>query len=67
MSDKPHKGTIHNWYKVSCREGLGYVICGDSLDHPEFGGGWMHTSWVVKHEGSKIETRNSRYTLGAER
>ncbi|CAB4200412.1 hypothetical protein UFOVP1339_43 [uncultured Caudovirales phage] len=66
---KPHKGTINSWLKWELpasqgNQGLGYVIIGDSVDHPEFGGGPIHTSWVVSHEGSEIETRNSRYTLG---
>lgn len=63
---KEHKGTIDNWYKYPCKPGLGYVVCGYSVDHPEFAGDWMHTSWVVKREGNEIETRNSRYTLGSE-
>jgi len=64
--EKPHKGTIINWYKQEYSEdlGLGYVIRGISLDHPDFGPGAMRTSWVVAHEGNEIETRNSRYTLG---
>lgn len=62
---KPHKGTIENWAKLFCTEqGLGYVVYGNSVDHPEFGGRQIRTSWVVKHEGTEIETRNSRYTLG---
>lgn len=64
MSEKPHKGTIDQWFKLPCTSGLGYMICGDSVDHPEFGGGDIRTSYVVKHEGSEVETRNSRYTLG---
>jgi len=63
-NDKPHKGTIRLWHKEECGSmGLGYVICGLSDGHPDFDGYPMHTSYVVKHEGNEIETRNSRYTL----
>ena len=64
--EKPHKGTINNWFKWSVEgmSGLGYVIVGDSLDHPQFGGGAIRTSYVVAKIDDEIETRNSRYTLG---
>jgi len=63
---KPHMGTINNWFKQECPSdlGLGYAIEGMSLDHSYFAGGRMRTSYVVKHEGNEIETRNSCYTLG---
>lgn len=66
-TEKPHKGTIESWFKwprPPSGYGLGYVIVGHSVCHPEFGGGPIRTSLVVKHEGSEIETLNSRYTLG---
>ncbi len=63
-SAKPHRGTISEWYPASCEDGLGYLIFGVSVDHPEFAGRDMHTSYIVKHDGNEIETRNSRYTLG---
>jgi len=73
---KPHKGNIHLWKKLPltedqiarCHEiykespGLGYLITGWPDGHPRFSN-WIRTSWVVKHEGNEIETRNSRYTL----
>lgn len=63
--DKLHRGSIKNWRKlpVPGAEGLGYMIVGDFVDHPSFGGMSGHTSWVIKHEGAEIETRNSCYTL----
>ncbi len=62
---KPHKGTIRDWVELPCRGGLGYYIAGHSIDHPQFGGGEIYTSWVVKHDRAtnEIETNNSRYTL----
>lgn len=79
MTDKPHKGEIHDWWREgfdtdAAREqyeediGLGFVIRGVVLNHPNFGntsGGFFHTSWVVKYDEvtKEIETRNSRYTL----
>lgn len=65
MGMKPHKGKIKGWskLKVAGAEGLGYLIVGQFVDHPEFAHMSGHTSWVVKHEGAEIETRNSRYTL----
>lgn len=79
---KPHKGTIQNWYKFylteevkqSCRDnygeepGLGYIILGTAIQHPQFGTtSGFSSSWVVKHKGNAVETRNSRYTLGKPR
>ena len=64
MTTKPHKGTIDEWVKI--RAGIGYFIVGISIDHPQFAGQEMHTSYVVSHVGDEIETRNSRYTLGEE-
>ena len=64
---KPHYGRIQDWRKVECtRKGLGYIVVGHFLDHPEFAGCKnAHTSYVIKHdeESGEIETRNSRYTL----
>lgn len=65
-SDKPHKGRIDDWYKSECgAAGLGYLIRGKFLDHPDFSGYYGHTSYIVKHDEAtgEIETRNSRYTL----
>jgi len=62
--EKEHKGIIEDWYEHPCSHGLEYYICGTSMSHPKFSGGWFHTSWVVKKDGDEIETRNSRYTLG---
>lgn len=68
MTDKPFKGTIDDWYMVPCppKYGLGYYVKGISIDHPEFAGQHMFTSYVVAHEGNQIETRNSIYLLGEE-
>lgn len=65
MAKKPHKGSLKNWYKfgLGIDKGLGYVIIGEFVDHPEFAGKEGHTSYVVKHEGNEVETNNSRYTL----
>lgn len=72
-TEKPHKGLIENWWKYDCgcgdkETGLGYLIRGQFVNHPYFGNAPnSHTSYVVKHEGNEIETRNSRYALGKER
>lgn len=62
---KPHKGKIHRWYKVTgTNKGLGYRIAGEHE-----GGNWIFTSPVILHLRSfespvqEIETLNSRYTL----
>ncbi len=76
---KPFKGHIDQWWKdygnppeKYASFGLGYIIRGRSIDHPEYGGmggvladTWFHTSYVVAHneETGEIETRNSKYTL----
>lgn len=71
---KPYKGKIYHWAKtpiVRVKEleleygesmGLGYFIVGFTTETPRLGSR-IRTSWVVKHEGNEIETRNSRYTL----
>lgn len=64
--EKPHKGKIESWQRKECERGLGYYITGRFVDHPQFAGEWGHTSWVEKHDGQEIETRNSRYTLVGE-
>lgn len=70
-SDKPHMGHIRNWFKSPADgHGLGYIIRGEFVDHPEFAGCKDgHTSYVVAHDDlGNIETKNSRYTLkGPER
>jgi hypothetical protein len=65
MSDKPHKGSIENWFKQEITGDGGYIIRGRFVDHPLFAGETGHTSLVLSHnEGTgEIETRNSRYTL----
>lgn len=77
MADKPHKGTIKNWfpYYFDRKEteeyykepvGLGFLIRGTFVDHPQFGfARGSHTSWIMSHDEKtgEIETRNSRYTL----
>lgn len=70
MSEKPHKGEIHRWFKHAHKDagGLGYIVRGTVYNHPEFGntsGGFFHTSWIVSHDSAtgEIETANSRYTL----
>ncbi len=60
---KPHRGMIVEWTKIPCSLGIGYYVNGISIDHPQFGGAVMRTSYVVSEEGNEIETRNSRYTL----
>jgi len=64
--EKPHKGTINLWRKLPTFRGigLGYYVGGISDGHPDFNGGPIYTSYVVKNVGGEIETRNSRYTLG---
>lgn len=61
-SEKPHKGWINQWAKqeIDKKYGLGYRIIGD---FQVYGGGGGSSSYVVKHEGNEIETKNSRYTL----
>lgn len=73
MSEKPHKGQIEEWHKEPCTGGLGFLIVGRFLDHPERLmaldlGGHGHTSFVVAHDKKtgEIETKNSRYTLVGE-
>jgi len=65
--DKPYKGRIADWVKTHCNPafGLGYIIEGIFIDHPQFAGMHGHTSYIVKHneETGEIETRNSIYTL----
>src|SRR4051812_45481750 len=63
---KPHKGTLNGWFEQPCGDeyGLGYLIRGRFMDHPDFAGQFGHTSYVVKRDSNEIETRNSRYTLG---
>lgn len=65
MTDKPHYGRIKNWCKKVCEGGLGYIITGEFLDHPQYRGPYCHTSYVVAHDviTGEIETRNSRYQL----
>lgn len=67
IDGKPHKGRIENWQKTQhpLAGGLGYIIEGRFLDHPEFALMNGHTSYIVKHDETtgEIETRNSRYTL----
>jgi hypothetical protein len=67
--EKPHKGTIENWFKLACKQGLGYAICGWAVGHPQFNGEGICTSYVVEHDEAtgEVETRNSRYTLGKPR
>ena len=61
---KPDHGYIRDWYKVPCTSGLKYRIGGIFLNHPTLSEGI--TSTVIKHEGNKDETKNSRYTLVGE-
>ncbi len=62
--EKPHKGRIGRWTRITT---LNDKVCvaGLALEHPEFGGHYMRTSYLVSHdeETGEIETRNSRYTL----
>jgi hypothetical protein len=63
---KEHKGSLKNWRKYECPgHGLGYLILGEFVDHPQFAGHLGNTSYVVAHDEAtgEIETRNSRYTL----
>lgn len=63
MSEKPHKGKIKHWTKVSYSHGD--IVYGRAVDHPQFAGTDIHTSYVLSHDEAtgEIETRNSRYTL----
>lgn len=63
-SDKPRMGTIENWRLVD--HGSCFIIVGYSVDHPQFAGGIMHTSWLINFDFEKmeVETRNSIYKLG---
>ena len=67
---KQSKGKIKNWWKHypdKCwgSEGLGYIICGTFVDHPDFDGKSGCTSFVTQHneELGVVETLNSYYTL----
>ena len=64
MNEKPHKGKIVDWVKVPVGD-RGEVVFGRAIDHPEFAGHSIRTSFVVSHDEAtgEIETRNSRYTL----
>jgi hypothetical protein len=68
MEVKPHKGSIKNWRRLPCHQGIGFYITGIFVDHPQFAELYGHTSWVVKYDPStgEIETRNSHYTLVGE-
>lgn len=67
QAEKPHKGVLHHWSRRHIDEdlGLGWCAYGFNHAHPDWGGGVMRTSYVVKHDEAtgEIETRNSRYTL----
>lgn len=60
--NKPYKGTIKDAIVRDCIGGLGYLVVGTPIGHPDFVD-WLHTSFVVKREGNEIETNNSRYTV----
>lgn len=64
---KPYKGRITKWWKDPIANkfaGLGYLIQGEFLEHPDFGQKVTHTSYVVAHhDNGMVETRNSRYRL----
>lgn len=66
MTDtKPYKGRLRHAtkvYKDGC-PGLGYYYTCQFDGHPQFDGQWGRTSYVVKEEGSYIETNNSIYEL----
>ncbi len=79
VTSKPHMGLVEDWWQehfdndevqkmYNEKPGLGYIIRGTCIRHPKFGTSThFNTSWVVKHDGNEIETRNSRYTLGTPR
>lgn len=65
---KPYRGTLTDWHKEPCTQGLGYMYVGLSSGHPYFHDQRMHTSWVERDEeatdGSRlVETRSSVYLL----
>lgn len=64
---KPHHGRLADWHKVSSfsDKGTGFCISARALDHPEFKGRLILTSYVISYDEKtgEIETRNSRYTL----
>ena len=63
MMDKPHKGRIINYTLLAANNK--FAFSGVALDHPEFKGRNIITSYVVKYdrESGEIETLNSLYTL----
>jgi hypothetical protein len=63
---KQHMGRIEQWGKATYGDQT--MIWGVFVARP----GWPpnsygHTSYIVAEDGNEIETRNSRYTLGAPR
>jgi hypothetical protein len=65
VNEKPHKGKIENWHTYPVPHGLGYMVIGTFVDHPQFKGLRGHTSYIVAHDedSGEIETKNSRYKL----
>ena len=71
MIEKPHRGTIDDWFKLDMSHhpyamGLGFLIAGSFGDaRIDLGHAWT-TSWIISHDEAlnEIETVNSRYSLG---
>ena len=62
MSEKPYRGKLDLWRRVTCADGVFYLGIFDG--HPRFHGTFGNTSQVIHESDGKIETRNSRYDLG---
>lgn len=66
---KPWKGTLENWFEYrhpgAIGLGLNYTLTGD-LHYRKFAVvPNMTTAYVLKRDGSDVETSNARYSLGA--
>lgn len=59
---KPYRGRLDLWHRCVFADGVVYFGVFDG--HPDFHGSFGHTSKVVKESAHKIETLNSRYSLG---
>lgn len=57
-AEKPHRGTITEWERVSAPTGLGFAIDG------RMGGRSVRTTSVLHQDDDEIETLSWRYTLG---
>lgn len=61
---KPYRGRIMDWCKVHVSP-MDWFISGTALDHPQFQGQPILTSFGMTHDetSGKLETRNAFYQL----